>query len=242
MDSLAKLQIIIPVYNEGGSIVKTLCGIREKVVVPHEITIIYDFDEDDTLPAVKAYLAEDKSAPITLVKNQFGRGGLNALKTGFQNAKQDIVLVTMADGSDDLSLIDRMYGKLAEGYDIVCASRYMKGGGQIGGGKIKGWISRLAGVSLYYLTGIPTRDITNNFKMYRKKVLDRIDFQSDGGFEIAMEITVKAYSLGYRITEVPYVWPDRAVGQSRFKLMQWLPKYWRWYWYALRGRFLGLSG
>lgn len=229
------LDIVVPVYNEKDNIRKTIEEIENKVKTPHNILIIYDFEEDNTLPVVKDIMA--KQANIKLIKNMYGRGVLNAIKSGFASAKNEAVLVTMADLSDDLSNVDAMYKKLEkEGYDIVCGSRYMKGGEQLGGPQVKSFLSRMAGLSLHYMFGFPTHDVSNSFKMYRKAVLDKIKIESTGGFELGMEIVVKAYKNGYKITELPTRWADREAGQSRFKFWAWLPKYLHWYFYAIYGK------
>ncbi len=130
-----------------------------------------------------------------------------------------------------------MVGKIRdEGYDIVCASRYMKGGRQIGGPRLKKTLSRLAGVSLYHLAGLPTHDATNAFRAYRRIVLLEAPIESTGGFEYSLEITAKAHARGRRITEVPSTWRDRSAGESRFNLRAWLPKYLKWYLYAITHR------
>ena len=227
------LNIVIPVYNEAENIKNTISEINQRVSTPHKIFIIYDFDEDNTLPVARNLMKKQNN--IELVKNKYGKGVLNAIKTGFENIKEGVILVVMADLSDDLSKVDEMFEKISEGYDIVCGSRYMKGGKQIGGPRFKKLLSRLAGVSLHYLTGIPTHDITNSFKMYTKKVLDDIKIESNGGFELGMEIVIKAFFKGYKITEVPCVWGDRSAGKSRFKLWEWLPKYIYWYLFAISG-------
>jgi hypothetical protein len=90
---------------------------------------------------------------------------------------------------------------------------------------------------LHYLSGLPTRDVTNSFKLYSKEVLDSITIESKGGFEIGMEIVVKAWAAGFRVTEVPTVWRDRALGDSRFQLVSWTPHYLAWYFYCLRAAF-----
>ena len=113
----------------------------------------------------------------------------------------------------------------------------MKGGKQIGGAWFKKLLSKIAGVSLHYITGIPTHDVTNSFKMYTKKILDDIKIKSNGGFELGMEIVIKAFLKGYKITEVPSIWRDRGKGESRFRLWKWLPKYMYWYFFAVRGHF-----
>jgi hypothetical protein len=162
------------------------------------------------------------------------KGVVSAIKTGLRKAEEEYLLVTMADMSDDYAVVDGMCGLMSQGYDVVCGSRYMKGGKQKGGHMLKKTLSRVAGMSLRYLTGIPTFDITNSFKLYRKSIFGAIELESDGGFEIGMEIVVKAYFLGFRVTEVPCVWTDRAAGKSRFKIFSWAPKYLRWYFYALK--------
>jgi dolichol-phosphate mannosyltransferase len=227
---LIPLGIVIPVYNEAANIGRTLEAIQELVTTPYVVYIVYDFDEDNTLPVAKGY--QDRGYNIQFLKNPV-RGCLNAIKTGLANAETDFLLVTMADMSDDYSVVDHMCRLMMNGFDLVCGSRYMKGGRQIGGPLVKKTLSRIAGVSLHYLSGIPTHDVTNSFKLYRKSMVDSISIESDGGFEIGMEITVKAHFSGYRVTETPCAWTDRAAGESRFKIMQWLPKYLKWYFFAV---------
>jgi len=228
------INILIPVYNEGQNIKLTLAEIEDKVKMPHKVLIIYDFDEDNTLPVVKELM--DGNNHIVLIKNRYGRGVVNALKSGFEMVEEGVILVTMADLSDDLDRVDEMFRKINEGYDIVCGSRYMKGGEQKGGPWFKKLLSSTAGFSLHFLTGLPTHDVTNSFKMYTKKVLHNIKIESDGGFEIGMEIVIKAFQKGYRITEVPSSWHDRERGSTRFRLWKWLPKYLKWYLFAIKTR------
>ena len=227
------LQIAIPVYNEAGNIAHTLEQLEAMVTVPHRILIIYDFAEDDTVPVVKEFIREQKAENIFLVKNKYGRGVLNAIRTGFDSIEDGAILVVMADSSDDISIVDAMFEKINQGYDVVCGSRYMRGGNQIGGPQFKKFLSRTAGISLHLITGIPTHDATNSFKMYRKSLLDTIKIESHGGFEIGMEIAIKAFLKGYKIAEIPSTWRDRAAGESRFKFRRWLPSYIRWYLYTV---------
>jgi glycosyltransferase involved in cell wall biosynthesis len=229
------LSIVVPVYNEGDNILKTLSEIKDNIKLYNNIYIIYDFAEDTTLKALKRI--DLKNYKISLLRNKYGKGALNAIKTGIEESVDDVVLVVMADLSDDLSVVDKMFDLIKNGYDVVCGSRYMKGGAQLGGPKFKGLLSRLAGISLHYLTGIPTHDVTNSFKMYRKSALKNINIQSSGGFEIGMEITVKTFLNGGKITEVPSTWKDRSEGKSNFKLFRWLPKYIKWYVYAVYKRY-----
>jgi dolichol-phosphate mannosyltransferase len=229
-----KLSVVCPVYNEGKNIGPLLTRLAQEIALPMELLVVYDKDDDDTLPALARL---SPPFPVRTVKNQFGRGALNAIKTGFAQATCEATLVIMADLSDDLRIVPRMFELIEQGCDIVCGSRYMKGGKQIGGPFIKGMMSRTAGLTLYWLAGVPTRDATNSFKMYRTKFLQSLTFESTGGFEIGMEAVVKAYLAGGRIAELPSTWTDRVAGQSRFRLLSWLPNYLHWYFQAYRGRF-----
>jgi len=229
-----KLSAVCPVYNEGANIGPLLDRLARELTIPIELIVVYDRDDDDTLPALARI---SPPFPVRAVKNRFGHGALNALKTGFGDATGGATLVIMADLSDDLRAVPRMLELVGEGYDVVCGSRYMAGGRQIGGPVLKGFLSRAAGMSLHWLAGVPTHDVTNSFKMYRTAFLQSVTFESTGGFEIGMEAVVKAYVRGGRIAEVPSTWTDRVAGQSRFRLWRWLPKYLRWYFYAFRGRF-----
>jgi glycosyltransferase involved in cell wall biosynthesis len=229
-----KLSVVCPVYNEGINIGPLLERLSQDISIPIELIVVYDWDDDDTLPVLSRLRPP---FPVRPVKNRFGRGALNAIKTGFGEAAGEATLLIMADLSDDLRAVPRMLELVRDGYDVVCGSRYMQGGRQIGGPVLKGLLSRAAGLSLHWLAGVPTRDVTNSFKMYRTAFLRSLTFESSGGFEIGMEAVVKAYVSGARIAEVPSTWRDRVAGRSRFRLWRWLPKYLRWYFYAFRGRF-----
>jgi glycosyltransferase involved in cell wall biosynthesis len=226
----------VPVYNEGENVVPTLRGIVEQSRTrPLEVLVVHDFDEDTTVPVVKRLQAEFPE--LQLHRNTLGRGVLNAIKSGLAAARAPYVLVTMGDGSDDAGDIDSMYELARGGADVVAGSRYMHGGRQLGGPLMKRTMSRAAGLSLHWLAGIPVHDATSNFRMYSKRLLDKVTIESDGGFELGIELTVKAHLLGMRVTEVPTTWRDRTAGQSRFQLWQWLPRYMRWYRRGISGRF-----
>ncbi len=236
------VEIIIPVYNEGENIVRTLEEIEAKITHPHKITVVYDFEGDNTLPPLRRFIERTGHSGIRTEKNHYGKGALNAIRSGFEAAEGDVCLVCMGDLSDDMAVVGAMLALMDEGCDVVCGSRYMRGGRQIGGPILKGILARLAGLSLHYLAGVPTHDVTNSFKMYRRSLLRRITIESQGGFEIGMEILVKAHLLGCKIGEVPSTWRDRSGGESKFMLWKWLPHYLHWYFLALKGRFATKAG
>lgn len=233
---IARLSIVMPVYNEGAVIKKTISKVESSVNTPHELLIIYDMDEDTTVPLVKKI--KKKYINIKLIKNIFGKGALNALKTGLQKAKGEAICVMMSDLTDDPKVLNQMMEKYQEGFDVIAASRYMRGGRQIGGPIIKQILTRTAGLSLHFFVGLPTHDATNSFRVYSRNFLKKVKIESDGGFELAIELTVKAHFNGYKVTEVPTTWTYLAK-ESRFDMQRWLPKYIKWYLWAVNKKLHG---
>jgi dolichol-phosphate mannosyltransferase len=231
------ISLVVPVFNEADNIAPFLHDVEAAVQEPHEVLIVYDFPEDTTLPAVAAM--QPPCSNVRLVHNTLGRGVLNALKAGFQASRGDLVIVMMADRSDEPRDVAIMAQRVREGADVVAGSRYCPGGAQEGGPLLKRTLSRLAGVSLYWLAGLPTRDATNNFRAYSRRVIEQIPIEGTASFAVALELTLKAHWRGWKIAEVPTVWRDRTAGQSRFHLWKWLPHYLKWYLRALRRAWLG---
>jgi len=229
-----ELSIVLPVYNEGPAVVPLLRRLAAVAPGPNEIIVVYDFDEDTTVAPVRALTPELPG--LRLLRNDLGRGVLNAIKAGIADSHGTFVLVTMADGSDEPTDIEPMLERGRAGADVVAASRYMRGGRQVGGPRLKGLLSRAAGLSLHWLGSVPIHDPTSNFKLYRRSFLDATPIESTAGFELALELTVKATLGSRRLAEVPTTWRDRTSGQSNFKLRKWLPHYVHWYIVAFRGR------
>lgn len=240
-DALApELAIVLPVYNEGEAVEPVLRALSAGVATPHELIVVYDFDGDTTVPVIARLV--DEIPGLRGLRNDLGRGVLNAMKAGIAGTDAPYVLISMADGSDEPHVVDPMVALARSGADVVSASRYMRGGGQVGGPLIKRMMSRAAGLSLHWFAGVPTHDPTNNFKLYSRGFLDAVTIESTAGFELALELTIKATLMGRTVAEVPTTWRDRTAGQSNFKLRKWLPHYLHWYRVAFMGRLRRLAG
>jgi dolichol-phosphate mannosyltransferase len=229
--TLNALKIIIPVYNEGSNFPSLWANICAHIRAEFTAFVVYDFDEDDTVPAVQTIIRTGENR-IHLVRNNVRKGVVGAIVTGFDQIEHGPVLIVMADLSDDLGQVDRMLALYHQGYQVVVGSRYMKGGGIEGGPWFKQFLSRMAGLTLHWFRGLPTHDATNAFKIYDRDMLKTFTIESQHGFELNLELTAKAFLAGYRIAEVPSQWRDRSHGQSRFRLWKWLPHYLRWYFFA----------
>jgi glycosyltransferase involved in cell wall biosynthesis len=231
------ISVAVPVFNEAENIQAFLRDVESAVSEEHETLLVYDFPEDTTLPAVAAM--QPPCPSVRLVHNTLGRGVLNALKAGLAASTGDVTVVMMADCSDDARDVASMAKLIRGGADVVAGSRYVRGGRQEGGPWLKRTLSRLAGMSLHYMAGLPIHDATNNFRAYSRRVVEQIPIESAAGFSVAMELTLKAHWKGWRVAEVPTTWRDRTAGASRFRLWAWLPHYLRWYFRALRYAWLG---
>jgi len=233
------ISLVVPVYNEADNIVPLLRDVETVLGEPYEILLIYDYPEDNTLPAFAAM--QPPCPAVRLVHNTLGRGVLNALRAGFQAAVGDVIVVMMADRSDEPRDVPAMAKLIRQGADVVAGSRYVLGGRQIGGPWLKRTLSRLAGESLHFLAGLPIHDATNNFRAYSRRVIEQIPIEGQVSFALALELTLKAHWRGWRIAEVPTTWRDRTAGESRFRLWAWLPHYLRWYLRALAHAWLGFA-
>ena len=235
MDDGIELSIVLPVYNEGEAVAPVVRALAAGVHCRCEILLVYDFDGDTTVPVARGLAAE--LPEVRPLRNDLGRGVLNAMKAGIAAARAPYVLVSMADGSDEPEVVDRMLELARGGADVVAGSRYMKGGHQVGGPFLQRLMSRTAGLSLHWFAGVPIHDPTSNFKLYSRRFLDSVTIESTAGFELALELSVKATLARRRLAEVPTTWRDRTSGQSNFKLRKWLPHYLHWYFVGMRGRF-----
>ena len=228
----SRLDIVIPVYNEGANIVATLAALARLVKTPCRVLICYDFPEDNTLPAIESGRAQYPALAVEFVRNK-SRGAHYAIMAGFAASTAPYVLMFPADHDFEAGIVDPMMAKAEEGYDIVCASRLMKGGSLVGCPPVKEFVTRAGKFSLYFLAQLPTHDASSGFRLFSRRVIDTIAIETETGFCFSIELLVKAHRLGWRIGEVPARWIERSQGQSRFQVLRWLPAYFRWYLYAL---------
>jgi dolichol-phosphate mannosyltransferase len=229
-----RVSIVVTAYNEGSAIRGCLDRILESVSLPCEVLVVYDSPDDTTAAWVEKYAAEDDRVVPTL--NTYGRGPAHAIRYGFDRARAGVVVVTMADGCDDPGQIDQLVRLVERGVVVAAASRYTRGGQQVGGPALKSLLSRLAGSSLRLFARVGTRDATNSFKAYSREFVSQVRIDSDAGFEVGLELVAKARRLRLPVAEVPTIWLDRTLGVSNFKLARWLPRYLHWYRFAFGPR------
>jgi len=226
------LDIIVPVFREEGNISKTLEEIFKILKINFRVLVIYDFDEDPTIKIVKENFNRNE---IICIKNKYQ--GLNgAIKTGFENIQSKAALLYPADDHENFSLISKMFDKFNDGYDIVCASRFVDGGSYKGAPFLKKLIVECVSFTLSKFTTLPTKDATNGFRLFSKSVIEKFQIESKKGFTFSIELLAKAYRDKFKIIELPEKWPVRRSGKSKFNYFT-IPYYFKWYLYILISRF-----
>jgi dolichol-phosphate mannosyltransferase len=234
--SPSMIDIVIPVYNEAEEIIPTLRSLVSGVRRPFRVLICYDFDDDTTLAAIQA--KGNQGANIKLIKN-LGIGAHAAVMTGFSQSRSPYVLVLPADDNYNAGIVDTMVDIASSGCDIVCASRFMPGGTMVGCPFLKWFLVRFAAFTLHKLGRLPTRDGTNGFRLFSRRLLDSVHIESNQGFTYSIELLAKCHRLGWRISETPAKWYERGSGTSRFRVFLWIPAYLKWYVYVFKTSWLG---
>ena len=225
-----RVSVVIPVYNEGDGIVTCLDRLVDAIKLPFEVLVVFDTPDDTTRAYAEKYAEVDPRIVPTL--NTYGRGPAPAIRYGIDHATAPVVVVSMADGSDDPTQVDDLARLIERGMVVAAASRYMPGGAQIGAPFLKSTLSRWAGLTLCWFARVGTHDATSSFKAYDRAFVQEVGIESNAGFEIAIELVAKARRHRRPVGEIPTIWLERVQGESNFKMWKWLPVYFHWYFYA----------
>ncbi len=229
--SKPRCSIVIPAKQEDSEIIKVLSRFVEFVDISFECLIIVDNENDLTFHSCEKFIENQPNFKI--VVNHLETGPAGAIRSGIEISNSDVIVVTMADGSDDPKQIQNLVFLVERGVAIACASRYMPGGQAIGAPRFKSFLSKISGKSLQLIRNVGTHDATNSFKAYDKNFLNLVKIESKFGFEMGLELVGKAKRYNYPVAELPTIWVERKSGDSKFKLVKWIPKYLQWYFYAL---------
>lgn len=230
--AVIETNVIIPVYNEGMLIVKTIRNINASLKRNYIIQICYDNDLDNTISAVKSSNLPNKSKIIFTKNKYFGPHG--AVMTGLHSLNAKYSIVIPADDDVNSKKLNLMLDLANCGADIVCPSRFMKGGEMIGAPFLKSVINRTVNFILYRVANFPTADATNGFRLFSRRVIKNIPITSKYGFTYSLEYLAKAFEKNYIIKELPSVWVERNAGKSRFMLSKWWLSYLYWFLFGLK--------
>jgi dolichol-phosphate mannosyltransferase len=217
-----KLSIVIPAYNEEGSIeetVRTLFFILQEERIDHEIVVVNDNSKDNTLGLLTRM---QETIPSLVVHTNHGPNGFGyAIRYGLERFEGDCVAIMMADLSDDPKDLVRYYRRLLLGdVDCVFGSRFIKGGKVIDYPFVKLAINRFANLIIQVVIGIEYNDSTNAFKLYKRSVIDGISPLMAPHFNLTIELSLKSIIRGYSYTILPNSLKNRKVGESKLRIKE----------------------
>ncbi len=213
--------IVVPARNEAACVGETVLNLIEGLRtagIPSEIIVVDDGSADDTAARVRNLAA--RYPQVRLATNDGRHGFGMAVRVGLQHVTGDAVTVMMADGSDSPADAVAYYRKLAEGYDCVFGSRFIRGGRLIDYPVHKLVLNRLANWFIEVLFRFRFNDTTNAFKCYRREVIDGIQPLISPHFNLTVEMPLKAIIRGYSYAVVPIRWTNRKSGISKLKIRE----------------------
>ena len=210
--------LVLPTYNEAENIEPIVNAARAQLRPGDRILVVDDNSPDGTGQIADRLAGEVEGLEVL---HRPGKAGLGrAYLAGFAHALgrgAELVLEMDSDFSHDPADLPRLIAAAEEGADLVLGSRYVDGGSVTDWGLVRKAVSRGGSWYARRILGVPVRDLTGGFKCFRRAVLEALDLDhvhADGyGFQI--ELTYRAIQRGFRVVEIPIVFRDRRVGESK---------------------------
>ncbi|MBN1431205.1 MAG: glycosyltransferase [Methanomicrobiaceae archaeon] len=220
-----KTIVVVPCYNESENIPKIVRLISDMKnrggLAGIDFVFVNDGSRDNSLELIKQLSAEH--GWMKYADHGVNKGFAQALRTGRQYAidnSYDLIGQIDCDMTHPLEMLVEMQ-KLFPEYDMVLASRYVKGGGMKNVPLWRVLLSETAQVFFRTVFRIKTRDATSGYRLIKKEVLQNVPLEEDT-FAIQLELTIKAERAGYTICELPFVLVNREFGSSSFNMKQFI--------------------
>jgi dolichol-phosphate mannosyltransferase len=218
MEKALKQAVIVPTYNERENVERLA---RELLALPLGLqVIVVDDNSPDGTGAIVDGLAKATKGRVSAIHRAAKLGLGTAYLAGFELALgrgAELICTMDADFSHDPRYIPAMVGKVAEGYDLVIGSRYVRGGGATGCRMRREVFSWAANGFARLLLGLHAHDATAGFRCYRRAVLEGIPLNEikASGYSFLIEILYRVQRGGWRVGEIPIVFENRRLGKSK---------------------------
>jgi dolichol-phosphate mannosyltransferase len=214
--SLGRVVMVVPTYNEADNLAWIVGRLRDAQPDVHVLVV------DDSSPDGTGKLAEEMAAADDHVQvlHRTEKGGLGAAyKHGFRvalDAGYDVVGEMDADGSHQPEQLGRLLAALADA-DLVIGSRWVRGGSVVNWPRRRELLSRGGNLYVRVLLGVPVRDATAGFRVFRRTALETIDLDAvqSTGYVFQTDLVVRCLRAGLRVREVPIEFVERVRGDSK---------------------------
>ncbi len=210
-----KIIVTLPTYNEAENIIPLIERLL-RVSTKLHVLVIDDNSPDGTWRIVREMAAENPRVHLLHRTKERGRGSAGV--AGFQKALEmgaDLIVEMDADWSHHPRHLRDML-RASRKADVVIGSRLVKGGGESGRNGLRTLITHGANTYIRLVLGLPVRDCTSGYRVFRRRVLERIDWDhvKATGPAIVQEVLYTAWALGARVKEVPILFEERRAGTS----------------------------
>jgi len=209
--------VCIPTYNERDNI-EAIARAALAADPRVDVLVIDDNSPDGTGAIADALAAKEPRAHVLHrpAKQGLGRAYLDGFRWALSRG-YSFVLEMDADFSHHPRYLPVLLDRAEDGADLVLGSRYVPGGGTVNWGAARKLVSRAGSLYARTILRLQQRDLTGGFKCFKRRVLESIDLASvhSTGYAFQIELTYRAIKKGFRVEEIPIVFEDRRVGQSK---------------------------
>ena len=216
MHPVGKISVVIPARNEAENIARLVPGLKKALGDDLYEVVAVNAQSTDNTAEVGKTLAK-KYSFFKMIDGKSGVG--NCLRAGYKAATGDWILSIDCDFLRNMEHFPLLVHKAREGYDMVTGSRYIPGGKLVGYPPFKKFANRLFHGIVCTLLNIPSKDLTNNFKLMRREIAQSIP-SIEPHFAANAETGIYPTLLGYRVGEVPVPWIQRDFGGSKFSTIK----------------------
>ncbi len=216
ISAIADCTVVMPTYNERENIGALIPQVLE--LPRFRVLVVDDSSPDGTAEVVADLAREDPRVGLLSRPSKQGLG--RAYIAGFRHALAEgaqFICEMDADFSHDPRYLPQLLAAAESHYDLVLGSRYVRGGGTVDWGLVRQLISRGGNIYARTILGLPVMDATGGYRCYRRRVLETLNLDAiqSNGYSFQIELVYRTMRAGFRIGEVPIVFPDRRVGQSK---------------------------
>ena len=216
-----KLSVVIPAYNEEGSIEGTLRDLSAalgEAEIDYELLVVDDNSRDRTADVVARVAEADPS--VRCVRSHYPNGFGFAVRAGLDLFEGDAVAIVMADGSDSPEDVVRYHGVLEAGYDCAFGSRFLPTSRVHDYPRLKLFLNRIVNWWIKQLFRHGYNDTTNAFKAYRREVIENVQPLLSNHFNLTVELPLKAVVRGHSFAVIPISWSNRESGESKLGIKE----------------------
>ncbi len=215
------LSVCIPAHNEEQNIGRTIDVVSQTLRdrnVPYEFVIANDNSKDGTETVIRDRMAN--GVPIRIINRKPPGGYGRAVRSCLDHVRGDVVVIVMADLSDDPKDIVRYYDKINEGYDAVFGSRFLPGSVIKDYPFVKLIANRIGNKFIQLLFRTKHNDLTNAFKAFRADAIRSIMPFYAAHFNLTIEISLGMLVRDFRIASIPINWYGRTWGKANFRIRE----------------------